>query len=113
MLMSRRSTWNEWEVHQRVCCLVDGIEQYCPSTMTKMRIHDYAPYRSLFSTDATPWSRLTHVEIDLSSWMEDRRERDVIGYIPYRITQGGHHREEEETFDDKSFEACKRDHMVL
>ncbi|KAF1919831.1 hypothetical protein BDU57DRAFT_585897 [Ampelomyces quisqualis] len=106
-------TWNEWEVHQRVCCLVDGIEQYCPSTMTKMRIHDYAPYRSLFSTDATPWSRLTHVEIGLSSWMEDRRERDVISYIPYRITQGGHHREEEESFDDKSFEACKRNHMVL
>lgn len=109
----RRSTWNEWEVHQRVCCLVDGIEQYCPSSMTKMRIHDYAPYRSLFATDATPWSRLTDVEIGLSTWMEDRRDRDVIGPIPYRITQGGHHREEEESFDDKSYEACSRDHMVL
>jgi hypothetical protein len=113
VLMSRRSTWNEWEVHQRVCCLVDGIEQYCPNSMTKMRIHDYAPYRSLFATDATSWSRLTDVEIGLSSWMEDRRDRDVIGPIPYRITQGGHHREEEEAFDDKSYTSCKRDHMVL
>jgi hypothetical protein len=107
------STWNEWEVHQRVCCLVDGIEKYCPESTTKLRIHDYAPYRSLFSTDATPWSRLTHVEIGLTSWMEDRRDRDVIGPIPYRITQGSHHRDEEEAFDDKSFEACTRDHMVL
>ncbi|KAL5116468.1 hypothetical protein ACEQ8H_005589 [Pleosporales sp. CAS-2024a] len=106
-------TWNEWEVHQRVCCLVDGVERYCPETMTKLRIHDYAPYRSLFSTDATPWSRLTHVEIGLSSWMEDRRDRDVIGPIPYRITQGHHHRDEEEAFDDKSFECCTRDHMLL
>ncbi|EAT83805.2 hypothetical protein HBI56_062660 [Parastagonospora nodorum] len=106
-------TWNEWEVHQRVCCLVDGIEKYCPESMTKLRIHDYAPYRSLFSTDATPWKRLTHVEIGLSSWMEDRRDRDVIGPIPYRITQGAHHREEEEAFDDKSYEECTRDHMAL
>jgi len=81
--------------------------------MTKLRIHDYAPYRSLFSTDATSWKRLTHVEIGLSSWMEDRRDRDVIGPIPYRITQGAHHREEEEAFDDKSYEECTRDHMAL
>jgi hypothetical protein len=113
VLITRRSTWNEWEVHQRVCCLVDGVEKYCPDSMTKMRIHDYAPYRSLFSTDATPWPQLTHVEIGLSSWMEDRRDRDVIGPIPYRITQGHHHREEEETFDDKTFDACKRNHMTL
>lgn len=45
--------------------------------------------------------------------MEDRRDRDVIGPIPYRITQGHHHREEEEAFDDKTFEKCERDHMVL
>jgi hypothetical protein len=81
--------------------------------MTKLRVHDYAPYRSLFSTDATPWSRLTDVEIGLYSWMEDRRERDVIGPIPYRITAGNHHRDEENAFDDKSFESCKRDHMEL
>jgi hypothetical protein len=113
VLTSRPSTWNEWEVHQRVCCLVDGVEKYCPSSMTKMRIHDYAPYRSLFSTDATTWSHLTHVEIGLASWMEDRRDRDVIGPIPYRITQGHHHREEEEAFDDRTFDACKRNHMTL
>jgi hypothetical protein len=81
--------------------------------MTKLRVHDYAPYRSLFSTDATKWSRLTDVEIGLYSWMEDRRDRDVIGPIPYRITQGHHHRDEEEAFDDKTFDECKRDHMVL
>jgi hypothetical protein len=96
-----------------VCCLVDGIQRYCPKSMTKLRVHDYAPYRSLFSTDATPWSQLTDVEIGLYSWMEDRRDRDVIGPIPYRITQGHHHRDEEDSFDDKSFEECKRDHMVL
>lgn len=45
--------------------------------------------------------------------MEDRRDRDVIGPIPYRITQGHHHREEEEAFDDKTFDTCERDHMVL
>ncbi|CAO2654718.1 Nn.00g114510.m01.CDS01 [Neocucurbitaria sp. VM-36] len=105
--------WNEWEVHQRVCCLVDGVQKYCPSSMTKLRVHDYAPYRSLFSTDATAWSRLTDVEIGLYSWMEDRRDRDVIGPIPYRITQGHHHRDEEEAFDDKTFDNCERDHMAL
>ncbi|RYN39247.1 hypothetical protein AA0112_g4047 [Alternaria arborescens] len=106
-------TWNEWEVHQRVCCLVDGVQKYCPDTMTKLRVHDYAPYRSLFSTDATAWSRIKDVEIGLYSWMEDRRDRDVIGPIPYRITQGHHHRDEEEAFDDKTFDACGRDHMML
>jgi hypothetical protein len=35
------------------------------------------------------------------------------GPIPYRITQGHHHREEEEVFDDKTFTGCERDHMVL
>lgn len=113
MLIAGCSTWNEWEVHQRVCCLVDGVQKYCPSSMTKLRVHDYAPYRSLFSTDATTWSHLTDVEIGLYSWMEDRRDRDVIGPIPYRITQGHHHREEEEAFDDKTFDTCKHDHMVL
>jgi hypothetical protein len=81
--------------------------------MTKLRVHDYAPYRSLFSTDATAWSRIKDVEIGLYSWMEDRRDRDVIGPIPYRITQGHHHRDEEEAFDDKTFDACGRDHMML
>jgi hypothetical protein len=112
-LIFGRSTWNEWEVHQRVCCLVDGVQSNCPSNLTKLKVHDYAPYRSLFSTDATDWSQITDVEIGLYSWMEDRRERDVIGPIPYRITQGHHHREEEEAFDDKSFDECKRDHMTL
>ncbi|KAF2630938.1 hypothetical protein BU25DRAFT_385611 [Macroventuria anomochaeta] len=106
-------TWNEWEVHQRVCCLVDGVQSNCPSSLTKLKVHDYAPYRSLFSTDATDWPQITDVEIGLYSWMEDRRERDVIGPIPYRITQGHHHRDEEEAFDDKSFDNCKRDHMTL
>lgn len=45
--------------------------------------------------------------------MEDRRDRDVIGPIPYRITQGHHHREEEEAFDDKTFDTCERNHMSL
>ncbi|UPX18745.1 uncharacterized protein EKO05_0009036 [Ascochyta rabiei] len=106
-------TWNEWEVHQRVCCLVDGVQNNCPSSLTKLKVHDYAPYRSLFSTDATEWPQITDVEIGLYSWMEDRRERDVIGPIPYRITQGHHHRDEEEAFDDKSYDQCKRDHMTL
>lgn len=109
----RRSTWNEWEVHQRVCCLVDGVQTHCPSSLTKLKVHDYAPYRSLFSTDASDWSQITDVEIGLYRWMEDRRERDVIGPIPYRITPGHHHRDEEETFDDKTFDECKRDHMTL
>ena len=34
-------TWNEWEVHQRVCCLVDGVSNHCPPTLTKLRVHDY------------------------------------------------------------------------
>lgn len=113
LLMGSSSTWNEWEVHQRVCCLVDGVQSNCPSSLTKLKVHDYAPYRSLFSTNATDWAQLTDVEIGLYSWMEDRRERDVIGPVPYRITQGHHHREEEEAFDDKSFDECKRDHMTL
>ena len=113
MLISSRSTWNEWEVHQRVCCLVDGVQSNCPSSLTKLKVHDYAPYRSLFSTDATDWAQIKDIEIGLYQWMEDRRERDVIGPIPYRITQGHHHREEEEAFDDKSFDECTRDHMTL
>lgn len=112
MLISSRSTWNEWEVHQRVCSLVDGVKN-CSPTMTKLRVHDYAPYRSLFATEACDWSHLTHVEMGLYSWMEDRRERDIIGPIPYRITQGNHHRDEEEPFDDKSMDKCHRDHMAL
>jgi hypothetical protein len=87
-------TWNEWEVHQRVCCLVDGVS-HCSPTMKKLRVHDYAPYRSLFSTDASAWPNITDIEIGLYSWMEDRRDREVIGPIPYRITQGTHHRDEE------------------
>ncbi|KAF2645292.1 hypothetical protein P280DRAFT_465150 [Massarina eburnea CBS 473.64] len=106
-------TWNEWEVHQRVCCLVDGIMIHCPPSLTKLRVHDYAPYRSLFSTDATSWLNIKDIEIGLYAWMEDRRERDVIGPVPYRITQGAHHRDEEDAFDDKSFESCTRDHMAL
>ncbi|KAF1956043.1 hypothetical protein CC80DRAFT_414087 [Byssothecium circinans] len=107
-------TWNEWEVHQRVCCLVDGVTKHCPPSMTKLRVHDYAPYRSLFSTDATTWSNIKEIEIGLYSWMEDRRDRDVIGpIIPYRIIQGTHHRDEEGAFDDKTYEACDRDHMEL
>lgn len=113
MLADWFSTWNEWEVHQRVCCLVDGVQKYCPENMTRLRLHDYAPYRSLFSTDATAWPRIKEVEIGLYSWMEERRDRDVIGPIPYRITQGHHHREEEEAFDDKTFDGCGRDHMSL
>lgn len=96
-----------------MCCLVDGVQSNCPSSLTKLKVHDYAPYRSLFSTDATDWPQITDVEIGLYSWMEDRKERDVIGPIPYRITQGHHHRDEEEAFDDKSFDECKRDHMTL
>ena len=96
-------TWNEWEVHQRVCCLVDGIRKYCPSTLTKLRVHDYAPYRSLFSTDASAWPNLAEIEIGLYSWMEERRDRDVIGPIPYRITPGHHHREEEEGLSPLDF----------
>ncbi len=106
-------TWNEWEVHQRVCCLIDGVSSYCPPTMTRLRVHDYAPYRSLFSTDASDWSNISDIEIGLYPWMEDRRDRDVIGPIPYRITQGHHHRDEEEAFDDKTYDLCKRDHMAL
>ncbi|KAF1927835.1 uncharacterized protein M421DRAFT_47487, partial [Didymella exigua CBS 183.55] len=106
-------TWNEWEVHQRVCCLVDGVQSNCPASLTKLKVHDYAPYRSLFSSDATDWRQLTDVEIGLYSWLEDRRERDVIGPIPYRITPGHHHRDEEEAFDDKSFDVCTRNHMTL
>lgn len=89
------------------------MQSNCPSSLTKLKVHDYAPYRSLFSTDATDWPQITDVEIGLYSWMEDRRERDVIGPIPYRITQGHRHRDEEEAFDDKSFDECKRDHMTL
>jgi hypothetical protein len=96
-----------------VCCLIDGIQNHCPNTVTKLRVHDYAPYRSLFSTDATKWGHIKEVEIGLYSWLEDRRDRDIIGPIPYRITQGHHHREEEEIFDDKTFAGCERDHMVL
>ncbi|KAF2738980.1 hypothetical protein EJ04DRAFT_427782 [Polyplosphaeria fusca] len=106
-------TWNEWEVHQRVCCLVDGVSKYCPPTLSKLRVHDYAPFRSLFSTDASAWENLSELEIGLYSWMEDRRDRDVIGPINYRITQGHQHRDEEAAFDDKTFDTCERNHMTL
>ncbi|KAF2793637.1 hypothetical protein K505DRAFT_325346 [Melanomma pulvis-pyrius CBS 109.77] len=106
-------TWNEWEVHQRVCCLVDGIVKHTPKSLTRLRVHDYAPYRSLFSTDASTWENLADVEIGLYSWMEDRRDRDVIGPIPYRIAPGHHHRDEEEAFDDKTFDTCDRNHIHL
>ncbi|KAF2703207.1 hypothetical protein K504DRAFT_180555 [Pleomassaria siparia CBS 279.74] len=108
-------TWNEWEVHQRVCCLVDGIVNNTPKSLKKLRVHDYAPFRSLFSTDdsLSLWENITEVEIGLHTWMEDRRERDMIGPIPYRVTPGRHHREEDEAFDDKTFDICERNHMKL
>ncbi|PVI02535.1 hypothetical protein DM02DRAFT_522857 [Periconia macrospinosa] len=106
-------TWNEWEVHQRVCCLVDGITNHCPPSLNKLRAYDYAPYRSLLSTRASTWSNITNIEIDLYSWIDDRRERDFLGPVPFRIAQGSHHREEEDAFDDKTFEECTRDHMQV
>ncbi|ORY19013.1 hypothetical protein BCR34DRAFT_472478 [Clohesyomyces aquaticus] len=105
--------WNEWEVHQRICCLIDGIVNNCPPTLTKLRVYDYAPYRSLFSTDVATWKNLTEIEIGLYSWMEERRDSDFIGPSPYRITAGNHRRDEEAMFDDKSFDTCERNHMEL
>jgi hypothetical protein len=106
-------TWNEWEVHQRVCCLVDGIEKNCAESLKKVKVYDYAPCRSLFATEASTWPNLTDIEIGLYSWMEERRDRDMISPIPYRITPGNHHRDEEEAFDDKTFDTCERSHMDL
>jgi hypothetical protein len=109
-------TWSEWEVHQRACSLVDGIIDNCPPSMTKLRVYDYASFRSLFSTDVSSWQNMKEVEIGVYSWMKDRRDRDpfsLVGPIPYRITPGHHHRTEEDYFDDKIFEACERDHMDL
>lgn len=113
-----------------MCCLIDGIKNHCPSSLTKLRVHDYgefvtyfapcimyqldaAPYRSLFSTDASTWSNIKEVEIGLYSWMEAGRNQDVMGPVPYRITQGHHHRDEEEAFDDKTYDHCERNHMDL
>ncbi|KAF1993371.1 hypothetical protein P154DRAFT_527788 [Amniculicola lignicola CBS 123094] len=106
-------SWNEFEVHRRVCCLVDGITDYCPPTLEKLRVHDYAPYRALLSTDITRWSNLKSIEIDLFSWMEERQERDVLGPIPHRISAGTHHRDEEEEFDDDECDDCDRNHLQI
>lgn len=107
-------SWNEWEVHQRVCSLVNGIEEHCPSTLTKLRVHDYGPYRSLFCTDVARWGSLKNIEIGLYNWLDDRRsERELFAPVPFRIMPGNHHREEEEVFDDKTFEACERNHMEV
>lgn len=106
-------TWSEWEVHQRVCCLIDGVERYCSPTMSHLKVHDYAPFRSLFSTDATKWPRLQKLDVGLHSWMEERHSHEIIGPIPYRITQGRRGRDDEEAFDDQSFDTCQREHVPL
>ncbi|KAH7115958.1 hypothetical protein B0J11DRAFT_538833 [Dendryphion nanum] len=108
------ASWNEYEVHQRVCCMVDGIAKNCPPTLTKLRLHDYGPYKSLFFTDAAQWQNLSVVEIDLFDFLDNhRQERDIYSQSPYRIAPGAHHREEEEVFDNKTYDTCDRDHMQL
>ncbi|KAF2188085.1 hypothetical protein K469DRAFT_703536 [Zopfia rhizophila CBS 207.26] len=106
-------SWNEWEVHQRVCALVDGIVDHTASTLKTLRVHDIAPYRALFATDVSVWKNISNIEIGIYSWMEDRRDRDLIGTMRYRITPGAHHRDEEEAFDDKSYDTCDRNHLQL
>lgn len=108
------ASWNEYEVHQRVCCMIDGIASNCPATLTRLRLHDYGPYKSLFFTDAASWSNLTEVELDLYDFLDNhRQERDIYSQSPYRIAPGAHHRDEEEAFDDKTYDACDREHMGL
>jgi hypothetical protein len=96
-----------------VCGLVNGIEKYCPNSMTKLRICDYMTYRCLFSTDATAWSKLTHVEIGLWSSMENAQPPDLRQNLSRRTMQSTDTRWEEEAFDNKSFDLCKRDHQHL
>ena len=45
--------------------------------------------------------------------MDRERDREIVGLIPSRIAPGHHHRDEEEAFDDKTFEDCKHNHMQL
>lgn len=112
---SAYSSWNEYECHQNVCVLIDGIQKNCPPTLKKLRIHDFAPWRALFMTDASKWENLEVVEIGLYSWMQDRRERDTFlsHTHPPRILAGHTHRAEEESFNDKTSETCERNHMDL
>ncbi|KAF2009956.1 hypothetical protein BU24DRAFT_427997 [Aaosphaeria arxii CBS 175.79] len=107
-------SWDEFEVHQRVCLLVNGIEENCPPTLTKLRVYDFGPYRSLFCTDVTSWGRLHDIEISLYDWLDGGRgPRELFAPIPYRIMPGDHRREDEEVFDDKTFETCGRNHMEV
>ncbi|CAI6273885.1 unnamed protein product [Periconia digitata] len=106
-------TWNEWEVHQRVCCLADGITQNCPPTLHKLRVYDYTPFRCLVSFSEFTWSNISNVEIDLYKWIDERKDRALSHGLPLRVTQGFLRRPEEDEFIDKAYDQCSRNHMDL
>jgi hypothetical protein len=105
--------WNEWEVHQRVCSLVDGIVNHCPPTLKTLRIHNIAPFLSLFLTQTKVLERLSNIEIGLYSWIEEHRDRDILRHFPIRMIPGTQHRQEEDAFNEHTYEACNRNHMQL
>ena len=106
-------TWNEWDLHTRICSHVDSIQRHCPPTLTRLEVADSALYRSLFATSATSWPTLTRVDINLHPWTEGGSEAYLTDHMIPRIVQGHNRRDEEDAFDGKTFESCQRDHLKL
>ena len=108
------SPWNEWQVHRRVCSLVDGIVDNCPPSLKCLKIYSISAFLFLFLIEPTLFARMTQIELGLFTWIEDNRERDLWRNFPIRMIAGTHHRPEEASLHNcYAYENCTRNHMSL
>ncbi|KAF2816291.1 uncharacterized protein BDZ99DRAFT_433398 [Mytilinidion resinicola] len=99
---SRHITWNEWEIHQRVCVFVDALVTHGPSTLTTLRLHDMSPFLSLLVSENAKLRKLCKIELNLCTWMQEHRDsfRSYnYPFLTHRMIPGTQHREEEGDFD--------------
>lgn len=111
---SRHIAWNEWEVHQRICTLVDGIVSNAPPMLQTLKLHEMAPFLSLMLSEVSRLRQLSTVSVGLCSWMQEHRD-NFRNYplLMHRMIPGTQHRDEEEAFDEGTLETCNRNHMQL
>jgi hypothetical protein len=111
---SRYMAWNEWEVHQRVCGLVDGLSNNAPPTLTTLRLHSMSPFLTLLISENAKIKRISSIELRLDSWLHENRDSfRSYPWLTHRMIPGTQHRGEEADFDTGSYETCDRDHMQV
>lgn len=107
--------WSEYEVHQRVCVMVDGVEKYLPSTLTRIKINDQETLEQMFLMGASKWKNLERVDTDFWNWLPGFCPADFPHHSnrPMRVIQGGGPRPDEVNFVDGTYESCTRPHAQL